>query len=126
MQGPQEYQLRAAFMEHASGYDCLKTTSLEEARAADAKNERFKRLVSYAASAVLYALEIAMRDAPGSATEAMLRRWLDELALSHAVEPMPAGVIDTVRASVAYLERATEAYWTCKAAQRGVFRTEVE
>jgi hypothetical protein len=115
--GPAEYALRAAYAEHNPGAAILQP-ALDASRAEDAANAVFRRLVADAADAIVRALEITLRDAPGSATETMLRRWLDEVALSHNVEPMPEGVFDGSGAEI--LSQATAAYWSCKLAQRGV------
>ena len=50
---------------------------------------------------------------------AMLRRWLDELALSHNVEAMPDGAFDGPTVGADLLSHATTAYWSCKVAQNG-------
>lgn len=58
----------------------------------------------------------AMKD---DARAAMLRRWLDELALSHNVEAMPDGAFDGPTVGADLLSHATAAYWSCKVAQNG-------
>lgn len=88
----------------------------------DRQCARCARVLSRRASAVdaiVRALEATMRDAPGSATEVMLRRWLDELARSHNVEAMPEGAFDGPVVGADLLSHATAAYWSCKVAQNG-------
>lgn len=119
MKGPSETAVYACYAEHAPGAPILQSV-LDQARAEDAANERFQRRRLDAFAFVRSALELALRDAPGSATEALLRRWLGDLGFSHAdVEPMPDDVIDRGESSANALDSAAEAYWICKIAQRG-------
>ena len=101
MKGPAEFALYAAYAEHNPGA-AIRQDALD------------------AVDSVVRALEITLRDAPGSATETLLRRWLDELALSHSVEPMPEGAFDGPVVGAELLSQASAAYWSCKLAQRGV------
>lgn len=119
MKGPAEFALYAAYAEHNPGA-AIRQDALDAARADDRSNVVFRRLVLDAVDAVVRALEITLRDAPGSATETLLRRWLDELALSHSVEPMPEGAFDGPVVGAELLSQASAAYWSCKLAQRGV------
>lgn len=119
MKGPSETAVYACYAEYNPGAPMLQNL-LDEARAEDAANERFQRRRRDAFAFVRSALELVLRDAPGSTTEALLRRWIDDLGFSHVdVEPMPAGVIDRGEWPVNVLDRAAEAYWICKIAQRG-------
>lgn len=118
MNGPAESALYAAYAEHNPGA-AIRQPALDAARATDRANAVFQRLVLDAVDCVVRALGITLRDAPGSATETLLRRWLDELALSHDVEPMPAGVWEGAAAGADVLSAATATYWSCRLAQSG-------
>lgn len=119
MRGPQEHMLRVAYAEHNPGA-AIPQPQTDAAREEDRANVVFHRLVRDAVDAVQRALEITLRDAPGSATETMLQRWLAELAPGLVVEPMPDGAFEGPKVGANVLELASGAYWSCKLAQRGV------
>jgi hypothetical protein len=120
--GPSEYAVRSTYAEYAAGAP-YNADLIASARAEDAENQRFRLRVFEARDTVRRALEVILRDAPGSATETLLRRWDQELNGPATIEPMPEGVFAEPRVVANLLDLAANAYVTYKIAQRGGIKT---